>query len=299
MRLPVVPALLLLALGVGALVRAQGLAGFDLTLAGIDGSQKVLARLPGSVYAPRVSPDGRRVAFEMRDPDRPDSARLWVAELSDISSRRPLPGTGAPIDGAPIWTPDGERLVFAASGARPDAIHWRRADGSGDAELLITARSPEGWHNSDTALRVLTLTGNRDYGIALFDMTTRTLAPFIDRPGSAQHSSDVSPDGRWIAYASNETGRDEVWLEPLPRTSVRYRLTTGDGSHPLWLPDGRSLYFTRDRQMFRLALNLDGPAPAAPPQPLPITGFAQAEYRRQFDVMPNGREFLVLIPVTQ
>ena len=272
-------------------------AGYDLTLARVDGTSQVLGRLPASVFAPRVSPDGRRVAFETRDPSGSDGGRLWIAELSNLTARRPLPSTGAPLNWAPMWTPDGERLLFLASGARPDAIYWRRADGTGEAEHLLDARSAEGWNQGGAVLRYLTLTGNGDYGIALFDIKTRTTTPLIDLPGSAQHSSAVSPDGRWIAYASNETGRYEVWLEPLPRTSVRYRLTSNGGSHPLWLSDGRSIYFDKDRQLFHLALNLDGPAPIGEPKPLPITGFAQAEYRRQFDLMPDGRAFLVLMPV--
>ncbi len=74
-------------------------------------------------------------------------------------------------------------------------------------------------------MRFLTLTGNGDYGISVFDMATRKTTRLIDLPGSAQHSSAVSPDGRWMAYASNETGRYEVWLEPLPSNGTRYQLT--------------------------------------------------------------------------
>lgn len=277
----------------------QAPAGYELTLVSVDGTRKVLGRLPASVYAPRISPDGRHIAFETRDPAGPDGGRLWIAELSNPAGRRALPKTEAPLNWAPMWTPDGARLVFLASGDRPDAIYWRNADGTGNAEHLLDARSAEGWSGGGAQLRFLTLGPNGDYGISLFDMKSRAITRLIDRPGSAQHSSALSPDGRWMAYASNETGRYEVWLEPMPPTTVRYRITTGGGSHPLWTPDGRSLYFDRDRQMFRVALNLDGPAPAGPPAALPIQGFAQAEYRRQFDLMPGGREFLVLMPLPQ
>jgi Tol biopolymer transport system component len=272
----------------------QGFVGFELTLVDVNGTRKVLGPLPASVFAPRISPDGKRIAFETRDPD---AGRLWVAEMSNVAERRALPKTSAPMNWAPMWTPDGERLLFLASGDRPDAVYWRRADGSGEAEHLVDARSAEGWNGGGSVLRFLTLTGNRDYGISLLDMKSRTITPLIDLPGSAQHSSAVSPDGRWIAYASNETGRYEVWLEPLPRTTVRYRITSEGGSHPLWLPDGRSIYFDRDRQLFQLALNMDGPAPSGKPVPLPIKGFAQGEFRRQFDLMPDGRQFVVLTPL--
>ena len=102
------------------------------------------------------------------------------------------------------------------SGERPDAVYWRRADGTGEPEKLLDTRSAEGWMAGGSQMRYLTLTGNLDYGISVFDMATRTAKPLIDLPGSAQHSSAVSPDGRWMAYASNETGRYEVWLQPLP-----------------------------------------------------------------------------------
>jgi eukaryotic-like serine/threonine-protein kinase len=279
-------------------VSGQALSAYELTLMGVDGSRRALGQLPLSVYAPRVSPDGKRVAFEIRDPKGPDGGRLWVADLGNLAARRALPSTGAPLNWAPMWSPDGERLAFLAAGDRPDAIFWRRADGTGEAEHLLDARSAEGWNSGGAVLRYLTLTGNGDYGIALFDMKTRTSTPLIDLRGTAQHSSAASPDGRWLAYASNETGRYEVWLEPFPRTTVRYQITTSGGSHPLWTPDGRSLYFDRGGQMFRVALNLDGPAPSGEPVALPIKGFVQAEYRRQFDMMPNGREFLVLVPVS-
>jgi len=186
--------------------------GYDLTVVEMDGTHKVLSRLPASVYAPRVSPDGRQVAFETRDPNGPDGGRLWVADLANIANRRPLPSTGTPLNWAPMWTPDGQRLAFLASGDRPDAVFWRRADGTGEAEHLIDARTAEGWNDGGATLRFLTLTGagNVDYGIAFMDVKTRKVTPVIDLPGTAQHSSAVSPDGKWMAYASNETGRYEV-----------------------------------------------------------------------------------------
>ena len=268
----------------------------ELRLVELDGSSKVLGRVAPSTFAPRISPDGKRVAFETRDPAGPDGAAIWIADLSNLADRRSLPSAGGMLSWAPMWTPDGERLVFLVSSDRPDAIYWRPGDGTGTVEHLVDARSAEGWVGGGAQMRFLTLTGNRDYGISLLDMKTHGITSVIDLPGSAQHSSAVSPDGRWMAYASNETGRYEVWLEPFPKTGARYRLTQDGGSHPLWRPDGQSLYFDRDRQLFQLSVNLEDPSVSAVPVPLPIKGFAQGEYRRQYDLMPNARQFVMLFP---
>jgi Tol biopolymer transport system component len=284
----------------GSLSLAQAPAGYELALVDGDGTKRVLAQLPSTVYAPRISPDGKRVAFETRDLSGPDGPRLWTADVGNVAGRTVLPLVAGQINWAPMWTPDGTRLVFIVSGAnRPDAVYWRRADGTGDAEHLIDTRAGEGWIAGGAQLRFLTLKNDRDYGIALLDMTSRTVTPIIDLPNSAQHSSAVSPDGRWLAYASNETGRYEVWIEPFPQTGTRYQITRDGGSHPLWLPDGQALYFDRDHQMFRVPLNTKDMSARAEPVALPIQGFAQAEYRRQFDLMPNGRQFLVLFPTSR
>jgi Tol biopolymer transport system component len=286
----------LLLLLAGAIVVGQAPGGYDLTLFDLDGTSKVIGRLPQAVYAPRVSPDGKRVAFETRDMTGPDGPRLWVAELANLAGRRPLAVAPGPMNWAPMWTPDGERLVYIVSGDKPDAVYWRKADGTGDPEKLLDTRSAEGWIAGGSQMRFLTLGNNGDYGISAFDMATHKTTPLIDLPGSAQHSSNVSPDGRWMVYASNETGRYEVWLQSLPPDGKRYQLTRDGGSHPMWAPDGQSLYFDRARQMFRLGVNTKDPTASVQPTPLPIKGFVQAEYRRQFDLMPSGRQFLVLIP---
>jgi eukaryotic-like serine/threonine-protein kinase len=284
----------------GSSSRGQIPAGYELALVDVDGTKKILGQLPPTVYAPRISPDGTRVAFETRDLKGPDGPRLWTAELANVAGRKPLPLVAGAINWAPMWTLDGQRLVFIVSGERGDAVYTRRADGGGEAEHLIDTRAAEGWNAGGSQMRFLTLkesAGNRDYGIAFLDVASRTVIPVVDLPESAQHSSAMSPDGRWMAYASNETGRYEVWIEPIPRTGVRYQLTRDGGSHPMWRPDGQSLYFDRDHQLFSLAVNVRDLTTRVDPTPLPITGFAQAEYRRQFDLMPGGRQFLMLFPI--
>jgi Tol biopolymer transport system component len=280
-------------------------AGYELALVDLRGRRQVLGVLPPSVFAPRVSPDGGKVVFELADEGSTGEGgtqppmSLWVADIDRLSGRRRLPrDAGVQRNWAAIWSADGERLIYQASGDGPDTLFSRRADGTGEPERLVEGRAPEGLDPAGRQLAFITLAAPGDYGIGLLDLPTRTLRPLVDIPGSAQHSSRISPDGRWFAYASEETGRQEIWLEPLPPDGQRYRITQDGGRHPLWAPDGRTLYFDQDGQMFRVEVFLDSmPPKASDPRGLRIRGFRQGPLRRQFDLMPDGRRFLMLFPI--
>ena len=142
----------------------------------------------------------------------------------------------------------------------------------------------------------LTLQGDKDYGVSQLEPGMRKVTRLVDQPGSAQYGSAISPDGHWIAYASDETGRPEVWLEPLPTTGKRVQLTTRGGSHPQWSPDGAKVYFDQDDQMFQMDITTSGEPKGADPVALPIKGFRQEQLRRQYDLTPDGKGFVMLFP---
>jgi len=277
------------------------LPAFELTLIDMQGQKKVLGTLPGSVFAPRISPDGTRVAFELADdtlPNQPDNRRLYVAELDKLDKRRPLMVTVTTTRNlAPVWSADSEWIAFLATGNGADSIYWQRSDGSVQPSYLVDGRAPEGLYKGGL-MTFITRTGEKDYGISMLDIGTRKVTRLVDQPGSAQHSARISPDGKWLAYASDETGRQEVWLEPLPQTGKRYQMTTQGGRHPVWSPDGKTLYFDQNGNMFRMEMSLaGGPKASGPTVALPIAGFQQGDLRRQFDITTDGKAFLVLFPL--
>lgn len=276
-------------------------AGFEMAVVDMQGKKQVLGAVPASTFAPRVSPDGRSVAFEMIDPEltkeyAAEVTRLFVADLDSFDKPRGLQMTViSRRNMAPVWTPDGEWIAFLATGNASDALFWERSDGGIQPIYMVDGRAVEGFFG-DHKMNFITLKGDRDYGISMFDTITGKVTPLIDQPGSEQHSSEVSPDGKWIAYVSNETGRQEVWLEPLPLTGQRVQLTKNGGRHPQWSPDGTQIYYDQGGQVFRLPVTTGATPQAGNPVALPISGFQQGDLRRQYDLLPDGKGFVMLFP---
>ena len=269
-------------------------AAYELALVGLDGQREVLGRLPGTVFAPRLNREGSHVAF---DDYGSGTSTLYVAALDALDSRQALPA----VEGGssfPLWSFDDERVFFVATQSGEQALFAQLADGTSAPELIASpARAPEAWTPDGRLLNFLTLRDG-DYAISAWDAFDRIVRPLMQRAGSLQHSSQYSPDGRWLAYVSNETGAFEVWVEPVPSMMRRHQVTQGGGEHPLWSPDGSRIFFDRNAELFSVPVTTAGNAfTAGAPEALPIKGFAQlAGARRQFDIAPDGR-LLMLFPV--
>jgi serine/threonine-protein kinase len=107
-------------------------------------------------------------------------------------------------------------------------------------------------------------------------------------------SSRFSPDGKWIAYQSNETGRFEIYVEPFPRTGVRTRVSDAGGERPVWSPEGREIFYDKGGTLYVAAVSTSPALAARTPAALPITGFQQATGRRLWDMSPDGTRFLMM-----
>lgn len=296
-------AILLAAIAIGL---AYGVAAFqtrsapfpdrDLSYVSLDGTVKPIRHVPTAAFGPRISPNGKQVAYSAGN-------WVWIADLSSDAPPRQLsslePGT------APVWSADGEQLIFISIYNNQEALFRRRADGTGAAELLVDrARAPESWSSLNQAFSFITLVGpsgdRGNYDIWTYSLRDKKATPLISIPVSAQSGSRFSPDGRWMAYESNETGRAEIWVEPLPRTGQRFQITRNGGSRPLWSPDGTRLYFDNNAgsltRMLSVNIRTQPAFTSTDPTPLPITGFVQpaGTYRRQFDMTADGQQFLMM-----
>ena len=253
-----------------------------------EGHRTPVGTVPSSIFAPRVSPDGKEVLF-----DTQDDGQVWIAKLSDIASKRQL-STGGSNRG-PLWSGDGKRIFYITDDQGAETLFLRMADGSGVPQLVTKpARAPESWSEKDSMLSFITLNPGGDYDIWTYSLTTRQRTPFVVIPGSAQHSSHFSPDGRWIAYVSAESGRLEVYVRPFPAGTPAVQVSFNGGGHPLWSPDQKELYFDSNGRMFAASISTAPAFTAATPRELPIQGFVQGPLRRQYDLTPDGKQFLLL-----
>jgi eukaryotic-like serine/threonine-protein kinase len=259
----------------------------QLALVDLGGARHDLGSLPLSTFAPRISPDGHQFTFDTED----GNPAVWIADFPSLKSMRRLPGLGQ----FPMWSADGQRIFFIGIHNAHQALYWRRADGSGDPELLADpARAPEHLLTKTQSITFITL--QSDYDVWRYSLADRKATPLVQAAGSSQHSSRVSPDERWLAYVSDETGRFEVYIQPLPQNGTKTQITKGGGEHPVWSPDGSQLYFNRADRLFSVSIKTEPAISAGNPSPFPIAGFIQQSGRRQFDITADGKQFLMLFP---
>jgi Tol biopolymer transport system component len=261
----------------------------QLALVDREGKRTPVGTVPVSTFAPRISSNGLEVMY-----DTSNDGQLWIAKLSDFATKRRF-GTGGYR--GPLWADDNKRILYITDDGREETLFWRSADGTGTADLLAKpARAPESWSPKNNHISFITLGNSGDYDVYTYSVADKRVTPFVVVPGSAQHSSHFSPDGRWIAYASAETGRLEIYVRPFPAGTPVVRVSQNGGEHPLWSPDQKELFFDTGNQVFTAPITTAATFTAGTPVKLPITGYIQGPLRRQYDLMPDGKRFLMMFP---
>jgi Tol biopolymer transport system component len=198
--------------------------------------------LPGERFSgPRLSPDGRRLAL-VSNSARPEGD-LWVVDLESEQASRLTFQAGS--DNFPVWSPDGARIVFQTARAGVNDLWLLDAKGGSERSLYaspVAWKEPRSWVGNTLAF----VTGERDTGfdISMLD-PERPEQPPVKLLGSraSEYDAAISPDGRWLAYGSNESGAAEIYVVSLPDARVKYQVTTGSGQHPVWTRGGRELIY--------------------------------------------------------
>ncbi len=242
-------------------------------------------------YYPRISPDGSRIAYA----EGPGGeAQIWVYDLElEVQTRLTSEGQNR----FPVWSPDGTRIVLSSDiDGRMGNLHWMAADGSGRMERLTETTAfqvPASWSIDGVLAFVET-------GVNLnFDVMTLSIKddseprPFLDTEFDETYPA-FSPDGDWLAYTSNESGGDEVYVRPFPAGERAFRISTDSGHAPLWSPDGRQLYyFASGNRKMVVDVTTDPAFTRSRPRPLFVGAYQSGAVSRNYDMHPDGQGFLM------
>ena len=255
----------------------------------------------GSYVFPRLSPDGQKVAVNVR---RPASrvADVWVYDLLRAApTRLTFEGNNS----SPVWSPDGKRVVFSADTHGTPNLYVVNADGSGKPERLTTSdygQVPSSWDRTSGMLAFLQRPTLETTGIWVLQPDTRPSAPklFLESRFFLSHP-EFSPDGRFMAYVSNESGGREVYVQPYPGPGEKVRISTDStngGTEPVWAPNGKELLyrgFGPDSGVFTATIGSLSPFRVEPPRRLVAMNTNEYDSTtpvRSWNVSPDGGMFL-------
>jgi serine/threonine protein kinase len=253
------------------------------------GETRRLATPEAAYQAVGISPDGRSAAIDIDGAN----ASIWILDLERMSMTRL---TLEWSNNFPFWTPDGTRVGYLSSRAGARRLFWQAADGGAGLEPLTPARLPAAGRGSWSPDGRILIFGELSQGTG-WDIWTqemggeRSLRPFLQTPFNETNPM-FSPDGRWVAYESDETGRKEVYVLPYPGPGRKWRISADGGIRPLWARDGRELFYRNGDATMGVTIN---PSPSFSPD-RPRMLFRKAaglDLPYAFDVAPDGR-FLVI-----
>ena len=255
-----------------------------------DGAELETLAEPLDAWDFRIAPDGRRVAVTELDPQL-RTLDVFVRERGQPAPRRISPSTDSDESG--VWSPDGVRIAWASSRRH---VMTRGAGGLLPEQSLATVAPPvQVWDWSRDGRALLIGRSDAQTGADLWTLQTDKEAATAIATAAAfnQMYGVFAPDMRSIAYASDESGQLDVYIDTYPKAGSRVRVTTAGGSEPRWRHDGGELYFRRGREVF--AVEVRGSAGKLEIGP-EIRLFDAGASIRAYDVTPDGRRFLVNIP---
>ena len=281
----------------GVLAYLSSSAGSNVQLNWFDRGGKPLGAVgaPGNLFSASISPDGSTVAVARSDPQM-STGDIWLHDLARGATSRFT--FGPKINGSPVWSPDGSRIVFGSTRDGTFRLYVKPTGGAGKEELLSNLRGlPSDW-SRDGRFIVSSQFGTKGYDIWVLPISgDRPLVPGKPFPFLQTEFNErwakLSPDSQWVAYTSNESGQNEVYVQTFPSPGGKSQISTGGGSRPVWRRDGRELfYIAADGKLMAVEVKLGSKLEAGAPKPLFDTRLGNGP----FDISPDGRRFLLANP---
>lgn len=296
----------------GALVYVRGGAsGVSRSLAWVtrQGREEPINAPPRAYAILRLSPDGTRVALDTRDQQQD----IWIWDLARQTLTRL---TDAPAgDMWPLWTPDSRRIIFASQRAGNYNLFWQAADNTGPVERLTTSANPQyATAISPDGTRLLVRESGPTTGN---DLRVLRMEGPSGRPGAAsatplaagppqteplvqttfdEGNGEISPDGHWLAYESNDTGQSQISVRPFPNVdSGHWTISTSGGTRPVWARNGKELfYLDGTNALTAVSVHTAPTFSADTPTKLFDSRYYSAPTSRSYDVSPDGQRFLMI-----
>jgi len=239
----------------------------------------------------RLSPNGKTVSADSTDPAS-QNTDIWTYDLDSKSAKHLT--FDPPIESLATWSPDGSRVIFSSNRSQVFDLFMKNSDGSGEEKLIPQDgpdRFPTDW--SRDGRYIVYERGSSLWYLTLPDMHA---AEFMKASATVKEGQ-FSPDGKWLAYASNESGRWEVYVTSFPEAHGKWQISNAGGDQPRWRTNGKELfYLSNDGKMMAVSVqtgaNFDAGTPAALFQTSPRDMAATSE-QFAYDVSHDGQKFLI------
>jgi Tol biopolymer transport system component len=276
---------------------ATGGAAVTRSLVWVDreGREEPINAPPRAYLNPRISPDGKRLAIE----DRNGEGDIWIWDFTrEVLTRLTLDPAA---DRYPVWTSDGQRVIFSSNRAGALNLFWQPADGTGTAERLTTSlrtQLPTTISPDDSQVVFHENTNQVPYDLMTIALDgSRRVRPLLQTP-AAEQNADISRDGRWLAYQSTESGEFEIFVRPFPNVNDgRVQVSSNGGVRPVWSRDGRELfYLTLTGTLMGVTIEAGSIFTFRTPRKVFDANyyFGVIGSPRTYDVAPDGRRFLMI-----
>ena len=258
-----------------------------------EGREEVLKVEPRAFSHPRISPDGSRIALALRDQEED----IWIWDLARETLTRLTFAPGR--DSYPVWTLDGQRLVFSSDRDGSQNLYWKAADGTGSVERLTKSESDHFAYAFTPAGGQLVFLELGEQGADLGVLTLEGSSEPLLATEFDERTAALSPNGRWLAYESNDSRQYEIeiYVRPFPNVDEgHWQITRDGGSRPLWAPDGRELFYLRGGALTAVRVQTEsGFVPGNTEVVVRGNFHAPLNPRaRTYDISPDGKRFLMI-----
>jgi len=251
---------------------------------------------------PALSPDGNRLAIGIRDPSTA-KRDVWILDLvRDTTSRF----TFDPADDFnPAWSPDGARVAFTSDRRGHRDLYVKNASGTGEDELLLSsglAKNVEDWSRDGQWIVFNESVPGSGNDVVALSLESRKTQDFL-RTKFTEDQARFSPDGKWMAYRSNESGRAEVYIQAFPPSGGKWQISSSGGIEPQWRADGKELFYTTLQDPARIMAvdiaSANGAIQAGLPHVLFEVRLPLGALRNRFVATRDGKKFLAIVPPEQ